>query len=271
MKLRFGPAGMPLALKGKRLAQGIEYVAKIGLGALEVEFVRGVKIRKEDAIEARKVSKEKDILLSCHGPYWVNCCSPIKEKQITTKRNLMEALRAANLLNATVVVFHPGFYQGQGEKAKENAFSLLAEVIEKMKEEKISALLSPETTGKPSQYGSLDEVLELCKKFRKFMKPTIDFAHIHARENGKIKSKSDYAQIFKKIKSALGAESLKGLHCHFSGIVFSEKGERYHVPIDSSPSFKQLAELLREKKYKFTIINESPLLEKDALKMQKMV
>lgn len=272
-KLRFGPAGMPLALKGKRLAEGIEYTSKIGLNALEVEFVRGVRIRKEDAIEAQKAAKEKDVILSCHGPYFVNCCSPEKDKQETSKRNLLESLRAADLLGAKIIVFHPGFYQGQSpEVARDNAFKLLSEVIETMKKEKINAVLGCETTGKPSQYGSLDENLEMCKKFPKHIKPVIDFGHISSRENGKIKTVKDYKEIFKKIKDALGKEALEGLHCHFSEQEFTEKGEKRHVPLGTNnhPPFKPLAELIKKNKYRFTIICESPLLEEDALKMKEM-
>jgi len=275
LQLRFGPAGMPLALKGKKLSEGIRYVSKIGLDAFEIEFVQGVRIRKDDIEDSVKAAKENDVLLSCHGPYFVNCCSPVKEKQETTKRNLMEALRAANILGAKIVVFHPGFYQGQKpEVARDNAVSLLKEVIYKMKEEKIDVLLGAETTGKPSQYGSLDEVLELCKTLgTKYIRPVIDFGHISSRENGWIKGKEEYEEIFKKIKEALGSEALEGLHCHFSEQVFSEKGERYHVELGANnhPPFKPLAELIKKHKYKFTIISESPLLEVDALKMLDMV
>lgn len=272
-KLRFGPAGMPLALKGKRLAEGIAYTEKIGLSALEVEFVQGVRIRKEDAIEAGKVAKEKDIMLSCHGPYFVNCCSPEKDKQETSRRNLLEALRAADLLGAKIVVFHPGFYQGQSpEVARNNAFALLSDVIETMKKEKINAFLGCETTGKPSQYGSLDENLEMCKKFPKYIKPVIDFGHVSSRENGKIKTQKDYEEIFKKIKDVLGKDALEGLHCHFSEQEYTEKGEKRHVVLGTNnhPPFKFLAELIKKNKYHFTIICESPLLEVDALKMKSL-
>jgi len=272
-KLRFGPAGIPLAFKGKGLPAGIAYTATLGLDAFEVEFVQGVRIRKEDAIEAGKIAKEKDITLSCHGPYFVNCCSPEKDKQETSKRNLLEALRAADLLGAKIVVFHPGFYQGQTPAvARDNAFALLSDVIEKMKKEKIKAFLGCETTGKPSQYGSLDENLEMCKKFPKHIKPVIDFGHVSSRENGKIKGKEQYEEIFSKIKDVLGKEALEGLHCHFSEQEYTEKGEKRHVPLGTNnhPPFKPLAELIKKNRYHFTIICESPLLEEDALKMQKM-
>ena len=126
--IRFGPAGMPLELKGKRLPEGIKYVYEKGLKAFEVEFVRGVRINKDDAAEAAKIAKAKDIYLSCHGPYWINCCSPVKEKQNTTMRNIMDSARAAEQLGAKIIVFHPGFYQKQSrEVAFNNALILLKE------------------------------------------------------------------------------------------------------------------------------------------------
>lgn len=272
--LRFGPAGMPLACKGERLAEGISYTAKQGLHALEVEFVRGVRIRAEDAVEACRVAKENDVLLSCHGPYWINCCSPVKAKQLISIRNIMQTLRAARELGAHIIVFHPGYYQELSkQQAFDNALNLLTEVIKKMKEEKITVSLGLETTGKVSQFGSLDEVLLLCKKLKgKYAKPVIDFAHIHARNNGSIKSEEDYSKILDAVKKELGSAALLQLHCHFTELEFSEKGEKYHINIGAknSPPFKPLAQLIAKHNYKFTIISESPLLEKDAIKMQKM-
>jgi len=269
--MRFGPAGMPLELKGRKLSEGILYAYNEGLRAFEVEFVYGVRIRKEDAIEAAKISKEKDVRLSCHGPYWVNCCSPIKAKQHTTMRNIMDTARAAEILGAKIIVFHPGFYQKQSkQQAFDNALNILKEAEKKMKEKKLSCYLGLEIAGKKSGFGQLDEIIELCKKL-KAARPVIDFAHMHAVSNGGIKSKEDYEKIINQIRKELGPEYLKEMHCHFSGIVFSEKGERYHIPVDGSPPFKPLAELIAEKNYKFTIISESPYLDKDALKMQKIL
>jgi len=272
-ELRFGPAGMPIAMKGRKLSEGISYCASKGLKAFEVEWVQGVRIRKEDIADAAKIAKENDVLLSCHAPYFVNCCSPVKAKQDITIRNLMQSARAAAQLGIRIIVFHPGFYQGMSkEEAASNAEKLLKHVVEKMKEERLNVLLGPETTGKPSQYGSLDEVISLCKKIgTDRMMPCIDFAHLHARENGKIKSIEDYEEIFDKIEKGLGKKALEGMHCHFSGIVFSEKGERHHIPIGSSLPFNLLAQVIVKRNLKLTIICESPLLDKDALKMKSMI
>lgn len=270
--LRFGPAGMPIACKGKKLAEGIEYTAKEGLGAFEVEFVRGVRGKKEDWLEAKKTAERNDILLSCHAPYWTNCCSPIKEKQQIAIRNLIQTAQTAKLLGAYTIVFHPGYYQGQSpEQALKNCISALKEVINRMKEQGLHCILGAETTGKESAFGSLQGNIELAKLLSE-VRPVIDFAHLHARANGSIKSREDYENILFEIKRQLGNDYLKQLHCHFTEVEFSKKGERWHLPIGekNSPPFKPLAELIRQNSYKFTIISESPLLDKDALKMQNM-
>jgi deoxyribonuclease-4 len=271
-KLRFGPAGIPIECKGKSLSEGIEYAAKQGLHALEVEFVRGVRGRKEEWVKARKTAEDNDVLLSCHAPYWTNCCSPLKEKQEIAIRNLLQTARAAELLGAYIIVFHPGYYQNLSkEVAMKNTTALLKQLEKKMKAEKLHTKLGAETTGKVSAFGNLHEVIELTKKIEAVY-PVIDFAHLHARNNGGIKREDDFKQIINTIKKELGKDYLKQMHCHFSGINFSEKGEQNHLPISSlQPDFKKLARIIKSNKYSFTIISESPLLDKDALKMQDII
>lgn len=273
VKLRFGPAGIPIGCKGSSLSEGIKHAAEEGLNALEIQFTRGgVRGRKEEWLKARKTAERNDVLLSCHAPYWINCCSPIKEKQDISIRNLMQTARAAETLGAYIIVFHPGYYQSLGkEKAMQNAISLLKTVQKKMQAEKLYTRLGAETTGKPSALGNLHETIELCKKLKKVY-PVIDFAHLHSRDNGSIKTDEDFSNIINTIRKELGSSYLEQMHCHFSGINFSEKGERNHLPISSlEPDFRKLAKVIKSGKYNFTIISESPLLDKDALKMKQIV
>lgn len=269
-RVRFGPAGVPVGSPKPDIFAGVEYTAGLELEAFECEFSRGVRINKDVALKTGKRAKESDISLSCHAPYWVNACSTDKVKIETSIRNIMEAARAAHLLGAGIIVFHPGFYMGKssGECAA-IAKKTLGVCLEKMKNEKINdVFLGPETTGKPSQYGSLEEVLELCASLEN-CKPTIDFAHIHARGR-KLRKKEDYKGIFDEIEKELGKEAVKNLHVHFSEVEYTDKGERRHLVLgtNNEPPFKPLAEAIVENGYGATIISESPLLEIDALKMK---
>lgn len=270
-KLRFGPAGMPLSLKGKDLFDGIKYCIDKGLYAFEIEWVRGVKIKKGIEENIKKIINENDVLLSAHAPYWINPCSKEKRVKDITFRNLKECALAATKLDVTKVVFHPGYYGKEKEDARKNIIEFFKEFFEWQKENGLNVIFAAETTGKNSQYGTIDEVIELCKKF-KLIQPCIDFAHIHARGNGCIKTKKDYEKIINKIKDELGKSFLDNLHVHFSGIEYNEKGEIKHLPIKSkSPDFSLFAKLIVEKNYAFTIINESPLLDIDAIEMLKIV
>ena len=270
--LRFGPAGMPIALKGKSLVEGIKYCISKGLLAFEIEWVRGVRVRKGIENDVKKIVKANDVLLSAHAPYWINPCSRDAKIIATTLRNLKQCAIAASKLDVARVVFHPGYYGSYSEQeAFNNAVELLKEFFEWQEQQGLSIVFAAETTGKKSQFGSLNEVLKLCKKF-KLIEPCIDFAHLHARENGAIKSKEDYEAIIKKVADELGKKALKNLHIHFSGIRYGKTGEREHLPIKSkSPDFRQLAELMVEKNYAFNIICESPLLDIDALKMLQLI
>ena len=54
MPLLFGTAGTPISAKGKGSAGGIKRIRELGLDCMELEFVRGVRM-KEDT--ARKIAK----------------------------------------------------------------------------------------------------------------------------------------------------------------------------------------------------------------------
>ncbi|HIH96921.1 MAG TPA: TIM barrel protein [Thermoplasmata archaeon] len=272
-EIRFGPAGIPIGCKGGTL-EGIKCAKEEGLSALEVEFVRGVRMREETATRVNKLAKVLDVVLSCHAPYWINCSAKEPEKLEIAKRNLLAAVRMAHLMGAWIVVFHPGYYMGrEPREASELVVTTLKEVLAQMRKEKISDVtLGMETTGKVSAVGTLAETIEMSKKLDQ-TQPVIDFAHLHARGGGSLKQREDYGKVFDELEEGYGKDILKKMHCHFSEIEFTDKGERKHLPLGErySPPFEPLAMELVERKIKGTVISESPLLDKDALKMKEMV
>ncbi len=197
----FGPAGIPLSSTEGGTVDGIRTVKKLGLGAMELEFVRGVYLSKKHSSEARKEAKNLNISLSCHAPYWINCCAKEKIKLKRTIRNLLDTARAAHASGAHIIVFHPGYYMGRPASACAKLVkATLQTTLEKMHEAKIhDVFLGPELAGKVSQFGSLDEIIALSKELPQ-TKPVIDFAHYHARNNGLVKGKEDYEVIFKKLE-----------------------------------------------------------------------
>ena len=68
----------------------------------------------------------------------------------------------------------------------------------------------------------------------------------------------------------LGKSFLKNLHCHVSGIEYTNKGERKHLFLkDSDLKYKELLMALKEMDCRGIIVCESPNIEDDALLLKK--
>ena len=207
--LLFGTAGIPLNSKGSTTAEGIANVKRLGLGAMELEFVRSVNITKEKAPEVKKSAEKNNIILTCHAPYYINLNSLEKAKLKASIYRILNSARVANLCGAWSVCFHPGFYQ---KSTKEEAYKRVREAIKEIsntiKNENNNIWIRPETTGKESQFGNLDEILNLSNEFNNVM-PCIDFAHFHARTNGKYNSYKEFCEILEKVEKKLGKKELE--------------------------------------------------------------
>jgi len=271
----FGPAGKPIALKSADILRAPAFLREMGLNAMEYEAVRGVNIREDKARALGNEAKANGVKLSLHAPYYINLAGrkDVVEKSI---KNLNESIEASHWMGAYVVVFHPGYYKDAPSKK-----DALKKVIENLKHvveyrEQINARevwLGPETTGKTSQVGSLEEVVEIALNVEG-TRPVIDFAHLYARSSGKfITSKEHVLQVIDLIEKNLGSWVLKPLHVHFSKIEYGKSGEREHHNLSEEgygPDFRYVCSALCETGIDSVIISESPVLEQDALVMLNM-
>ena len=235
--------------------------------------MHGVNMKEDKAREAGEVAKKNAVLLSCHAPYYINCCAKEEAKIKGSVRFIVGTATAANWLSASPIVIHPGYYMGRTpSECRKLVISTFQTCLEGMDALKINGVaLGAELTGKKSAYGSLDEIIDLSEHFGgKQVVPVIDFAHYHARE-GRLRTQEDFAAVLERVEKRLGSKAVKGFHCHFSGIEVIEAGEKNHLPLSSnSPCFEPLARAWVEHGWEGKAICESPLIEKDALEMQKV-
>lgn len=268
--IRFGPAGIPIQCEGKSTLEGVECCSRLGLTAMEMEFVHGVRMKADSAKEVAAAAKKLDISLSSHAPYYINLCSTEKPKLANSKRHIMESARITALAGGGITVFHPGFYQKRTpEQAFDAAKSVLKEIEEDLKTERIRIRLGAETVGKKGSFGGLEENIRLSQELD-IVEPVLDFAHIHARGDLRIKGEEDYRKIFSMLEKGLG-DYVKRFHCHFSEINYTDKGERNHFPLgtNNEPPFRPFMKLLAENGYSGTVICETPKLDIDALTMMQ--
>ena len=269
--LLFGTAGIPLSANPRTTADGIKHVRKLGLGSMELEFVHSVNISKEKAPEIKKIAEENNIILTCHAPYFINLNSLEEAKVKASIERILNSARILNLCGGYSVAFHPGFYMGQEpKKVYETIKDNLKIIVKTLKSEGNNAWIRPETTGKETQFGNVDEILQLSEEFDNVM-PCIDFAHFHARTNGKYNSYGEFAEILGKIEKSLGRKGLDNMHMHITGIDYGPKGEKKHLTLEASDlKYKELLKAIKDFKVKGAAISESPNIEEDALLMKKI-
>ncbi|HIQ02828.1 MAG TPA: deoxyribonuclease IV [Desulfurococcales archaeon] len=274
VRFRFGPAGKPVEYRGSTVDIPF-FLKSIGLDAFEYQAVRGVRISREDAELLGVNARKSDVLVSIHAPYYINFSSQKEDVIDRSVERLCETVKVANYMGAYVVVFHPGYYGGfKPDEALRKVISGLLRVREFMESEGITSVwLGPETTGKTSQVGSVDEVISICREVGK-SRPVIDWAHIYARSKGTYITSIDHViEVIDRIEKELGRDALNPLHCHFSKISYGRGGEREHVVLADKahgPDFKIVCKGLLEVGVDTVIISESPILEKDALVMKRV-
>ncbi len=237
--------------------EGLRKVAKRQLDCMEVEFTYGVRMPIDTARKVGKLAKQNGIILSVHAPYYINLASDEAEKVEASKKRILDSCHRADLMGAKNVVFHAGFYQS---KTAKKTYSIIKQAIVEIQKHIIrmnwKVLLCPEVTGKPSQFGSIEEILKLMEDTGCGI--TVDFAHLYARQQGNLK----YEEVLDRLPERF--------HAHFSGIEFGPKGEKKHTKT-TKKFFEPLAKLIIQRKLDVTIINESPQPYKDAVMMKKVL
>ena len=271
-RIFFGTGGVPHSARPQTHPEAVRRLHALGLGVYEMEFVHGVRIRPQTCDEVKSAQAETGVRVTAHGPYYVNLYSLEEEKVAASRKRVLDTARALAACGGDGACFHPGFYQKRDPREVydfiRNQVGELADILE---EEGCPVRLDPETTGKGSQFGSLQEIADMGGALQdKNVGLTIDFAHIHARSAGANNTYEEFGAQLELLKDKMGAEALKTMHIHLSGIAYSDKGEAHHLELDESDmNYPDLFRALIDFGVEGRVVCESPALEYDALIMQK--
>lgn len=302
MALLFGTGGIPLSAKGGNVEDGVRQIRKLGLDAMELEFVHSVFLDEKKAESLREVATSHNVILSVHGSYYINLASEDKQKWHASIKRVLDAAQIGNTAGAKYVTFHTGFRQKR-ENSKINPiiYSAIEKILEEVEKQNLKIKITPELTGKASQWGDLEELIQLVKEFDSSnLGFCFDFAHKHARNGGGYNSRKEFEEMLDLIKRELGAKFLKDMHIHISGINYSDKGERNHLTLigdykkykeegidipeiagyyekfekkgkigPADLKWRDLLQVLKDKQVGGIVVCESPNLEQDALLMKQ--
>ena len=261
----FGTAGIPLSTEKKNNPiSGVQRVHELDLDCMQLEFAHGVRMKDEVSSGLRRVSYELGIPLTSHGPYYINLNAREQDKIDSSVERIIQTAKISDLCGAESMTFHAAFYM---KDSPYDVFDLveksLSFIEERLNRLDIEIELRPELTGKTSQFGSLDELISLTKKVGS-VRPCMDFSHLYARTE-KYNNYQQFCTVIERLEKEIGAEAIKNMHIHISGISSNSKGDLKHLNLTNSNfNWKDLLKALKDNDCGGYMICNSPNLEEDA-------
>lgn len=262
-KLNFLTAGMPTKTdRTKGYEDAFRIIKEMNLDGIEIEFVQGVRMSDKSRVLVKEASKE--LVFTAHGPYYINLNAREPEKIEASIKRILDTAAAANEFGGYSITYHAAFYLGNDKDIVfKRVVEQTAKIIEILEKDGNKIWIRPETTGKPVQWGDLDEVINLSKEFNQVL-PCIDFSHLHARSAGAFNTYDEFSYILEKISNELGQIALDNFHAHLAGIDYTEKGEKKHLELENSDmNYKDLLKVLKKFNVKGALVCESPNIEDD--------
>jgi deoxyribonuclease IV len=261
--------GVPLSTpKPGGTLEGIKHAHSMGIRAMEMEWVQMVPRNPDHVATIGELAKSLDFTLTVHAPFFINLNSDETEKIVASKKRILDALTMAQVAGAKSVCVHAAFYGTRKEESLDNVRRATDELLQHKQTLFPNVNLAYETMGKHSQFGTVEEVLTVSKEFDIY--PCVDVSHLHARSNGGFNDTDSWNELFDQYEEALGKQSLKSMHLHLSGIAYTAKGERNHLPLEESDTdWRGYLSVLKKRGVGGVLVCESPTLEKDTMLIQK--
>ena len=261
-KLNFITAGMPLRTGKASYPKAFEVLKEMNLDGMELEFVHGVRMNDANRNFVKEMSK--DFVITAHGPFYINLNSQEEEKIDASLQRIIDTAYVAKQAGAFSITYHAAFYMGKDKETVYNQVKTQTRrILDVLENENIDVWIRPETTGKATQWGDLDEIIRLSKEFEQVL-PCIDFSHLHARTAGEYNTYDEFSKVLEKMGNEIGQYALENFHGHLAGIEYTAKGEKQHLNLENSDmNYKDLIKAMKEFGVKGALVCESPNIEDD--------
>lgn len=261
-KLNFITAGMPLRTGKASYPKAFEVLKEMNLDGMELEFVHGVRMNDANRDFVKEMSK--DFVITAHGPFYINLNSQEEEKIDASLQRIIDTAYVAKQAGAFSITYHAAFYMGKDKETVYNQVKTQTRrILDVLENENIDVWIRPETTGKATQWGDLEEIIKLSKEFEQVL-PCVDFSHLHARSAGEYNTYDEFSKILEKMGTEIGEYALENFHGHLAGIEYTAKGEKQHLNLENSDmNYKDLIKAMKEFGVKGALVCESPNIEDD--------
>lgn len=253
---------MPIRTGKGSYPQAFDVLKEMNLDGMELEFVHGVRMSDDNRIFVKEMAK--NFVITAHGPFYINLNSKEEEKIEASVQRIIDTAAVAAQAGAFSITYHAAFYMGRDkETVFEQVKTQTKRIIDILENEKIKVWVRPETTGKATQWGDIDEIINLSKEFEQVL-PCVDFSHLHARSAGEYNTYDEFSKVIEKMGNNIGQYALENFHGHLAGIEYTAKGEKQHLNLENSDmNYKDLIKVMKEFGVKGALVCESPNIEDD--------
>ena len=221
----YGVSAIPLVRTIDQTLEVLRELYKIGFKALVLpkELFSNIKgmteLYKEyygDLLRLKNIAKKFNIELSLH----LSNLTDLPDEKLRLFSTI------ASVMDCRILTIHPTFY---ARMPQEQALKLVVyKINEIVNELRIKVNIGIETTGKVGELGSIEDVIDICKR-TKNTEPVINWAHVHARGAGCLKSQDDFKRVIEKVRQGVGQQWLKDAFFFFSGVKYGPSGEIAHT------------------------------------------
>jgi len=254
-ELRFGPARVP---SQESPEAAVSLLVERGFTACEIDFETKFWMGYEWAERLGELAREADVALSVHAPIAGFMGHAERGKKLNMAFGMLDhSAGVAKACGAVVVVFHPGFLLGRTrEDAIDAVCEQLGELRARLEKKDRAVPFGIEVMGRVRDLGTIDDVLEISSRVT-WVRPVLDFAHMHATSDGAFTSTSMFADALERADAII--EPGAPFHIHFSDIAYANRNETKHLPYgEGTLRADPLGEALAGFDRPATVISEAP-------------
>lgn len=250
----YGYSGLPPA--GVTDGAFLDGLLERGHQAFELAFTRGFPWKEGRCARFGREAADRGIRLSVHAPYFAVLTVADDDRARQCLGALEHTVKLGAELNARTVVAHLGSRRGEEPGV---LIDRIRRRLDRLgpKVDGLGAPLGLETTGRTAHMGSLGDIAVLSAEFP-FVRPVVDWAHIHALSRGGLLSVAAFAAVLGFLREHFPAWKIDPLHSHFSDVLYGDRGEIRHIPYgEGSLRIDPLVRASAAAGMRMTLISES--------------
>jgi hypothetical protein len=228
--IMYGISSLPVVRNTEQALTALRELYKIGMKAfvLPRELFSGIITAADlykgfygDLLKIKEMAQKFNIELALHYPSLPE--SPDEAMKVFCT--------ICNVMDCRAFIINPEIYKNMPQE--QSVRLAVYKINEIMTNLRLPIKMGIETTGKISEVGSLEQVVDIVKRTQG-TEVVLNWAHIHARGSGALRSEDDFRKVLSYVSSEVGRSWVENAYFLFSGISYGPSGEIRHIPLSQA-------------------------------------